>query len=99
MEKERAANSPWNIAADFDLDMSLSVNGIVSMLKLYEYDHHTGMAVREIAQMIYDYTSGYPFLVSRICKLVDEVISEEEESVQQKRKRLLCGMQPGWCGF
>lgn len=24
-------------------------------------------------------TSGYPFLVSRICKLVDEVISEEEE--------------------
>ena len=78
-EKERAANSPWNIAADFDLDMSLSVNGIVSMLKLYEYDHHTGMAVQEIAQMIYDYTSGYPFLVSRICKLVDEVISEEEE--------------------
>lgn len=78
-EKERAANSPWNIAADFDVDMSLSVNGIVSMLKLYEYDYHTGMAVQEIAQMIYDYTSGYPFLVSRVCKLVDEVISEGKE--------------------
>lgn len=22
--------------------------------------------------MLYDYTSGYPFLVSRICKLIDE---------------------------
>lgn len=76
--KEGAADSPWNIAADFEVDMSLSVNGIVSMLEKYEQDHHTGMAIREMAQMIYDYTSGYPYLVSRICKLVDEVITKEE---------------------
>lgn len=73
------SDSPWNIAADFDVDMSLSVKEIVSMLEEYEKDYHTGMEIRKISQMIYDYTSGYPFLVSRICKLVDEIIAEEEE--------------------
>ena len=33
------------------------------------------MNVQAIARLIYDYTSGYPFLISRICKLVDEEIS------------------------
>lgn len=31
--------------------------------------------MREIIFLIYDYTSGYPFLISRICKIVDEEIS------------------------
>ena len=63
-KKEGVSDSPWNIAADFEVDMSLPVKGIMYMLEMYEHDHHTGMAVGEIAQMIYDYTSGYPFLVS-----------------------------------
>ena len=33
-------NSPWNIAADFDIDMSLSEAGIKGMLDEYEADHH-----------------------------------------------------------
>lgn len=78
-EKEGVSDSPWNIAADFEVDMSLSVKGIMHMLETYEDDYHTGMVVREMAQMIYDYTSGYPFLVSRICKLVDEVIAADGE--------------------
>ncbi len=32
-------NSPWNIAADFDIDMSLSETGIKGMLDEYESDH------------------------------------------------------------
>ena len=64
-------NSPWNIAADFNIDMSLSVEGIKEMLDEYENDHHTGMDPAKIAQEIYDYTSGYPFLVSRICQIID----------------------------
>lgn len=68
-------NSPWNIAADFDLDMSLSPEGIEQMLRDYEADHHTCMNTQAIAGLIYDYTSGYPFLISRICKIVDEEIS------------------------
>ncbi len=78
-DKEGISDSPWNIAADFEVDMSLSVKGIASMLDMYEKDQHTGMSVQKIAQMIYDYTSGYPFLVSRICKIADEVITGNEE--------------------
>lgn len=40
---EHKENSPWNIAADFDVDMSLSVDGIKGMLDEYELDHRTGM--------------------------------------------------------
>lgn len=73
-DEESKYNSPWNIAADFDVDMSFSREGIAGMLKAYEDDYHTGMDVKAIANQIYDYTSGYPFLVSYICKKVDEEI-------------------------
>lgn len=67
-------NSPWNIAADFDIDMNFSVPQIAGMLKEYEADNHTGMEIEEIAEEIYCYTSGYPVLVSSICKQLDERI-------------------------
>lgn len=67
-------NSPWNIAADFDIDMGLSKSGIENMLSEYEGDHHTGMDREKIAGLLCDYTSGYPYLVSRLCKLIDEKI-------------------------
>ncbi len=73
-EADSKENSPWNIAADFNIDMSLSAEGIKGMLDEYEADHHTGMDTSEIAQLIFDYTNGYPFLVSRICQLIDEVV-------------------------
>ena len=68
-------NSPWNIAADFDIDMSFSVKDIAGMLSDYESDCHTGMNISEIAQTLYEYTSGYPVLVSNMCKLMDEEIA------------------------
>lgn len=77
-------NSPWNIAADFDLDMSLPENGIAGMLEEYDVDYHTGMKVKEIAASIYDYTSGYPYLVSRICKLIDEKIAGSQKFPDKK---------------
>lgn len=71
-EEQHKVNSPWNIAADFDVDMSLSKDGIAGMLQEYESDHVTGMNVDAMAQMLRNYTSGYPFLVSRICQYLDE---------------------------
>lgn len=68
-------NSPWNIAVDFLVDMSFSAADIAGMLEEYEADHGTGMDIGQIAELIYDYTSGYPFLVSGLCKLVDEQLS------------------------
>ncbi len=72
---EHKFNSPWNIAVDFPVDMSFRADDIKGMLKEYEADNKTGMDIEEIAQLIYDYTSGYPFLVSSICKLIDENVS------------------------
>lgn len=74
-EGEHKENSPWNIAADFTIDMSLSESGIKGMLDEYEADHHTGMDTSFIAKQIREYTNGYPFLVSRICQLLDETVS------------------------
>ncbi len=71
-DDQSKVNSPWNIAAPFNIDMSLSADGIKGMLDDYEADHNTGMDTANIAQLIYDYTSGYPFLVSHICQIIDE---------------------------
>ena len=65
-------NSPWNIAAPFDTDMSLHADGIAEMLTEYKHDHQIDFDEHTVAQMIYDYTSGYPFLVSRLCQIIDE---------------------------
>ena len=68
---ESIINSPWNIAVDFNIDMSFSSKEIETMLIEYENDHHTGMNISQIAQEIRFYTSGYPYLVSRICWLIE----------------------------
>ncbi|MCL2689304.1 MAG: AAA-like domain-containing protein [Chitinispirillia bacterium] len=69
---EKRINSPWNIAINFNVDMSLSVKEIASMLTEYENDHKTGMDIGAIAQEIRNYTNGYPYLVSRICQYIEE---------------------------
>lgn len=81
-EKHRY-NSPWNIAADFNIDMDFSQEQICSMLEEYEADHHTGMAPGEIARSIYEYTSGYPYLVSAVCKLMDERVGTAAGSLDK----------------
>lgn len=55
--------------------MSFSKTEIAGMLQEYEKDHHTGMNVDEIAILLYQHTSGYPFLVSRLCQIMDEDIA------------------------
>lgn len=71
-------NSPWNIAEPFDVDMAFSAEAIEGMLKEYEKDHHTGMDTKCVARCIYEYTSGYPFLVSDICKIIDTAVCDRE---------------------
>lgn len=71
-EAEHQYNSPWNIAADFDVRMDFSAEQIGSMLAEYEEDYRTGMDIEAIAEEIFQYTSGYPYLVSAICKYLDE---------------------------
>lgn len=84
-DEEHKVNSPWNIAADFDIDMELAREGIEGMLDEYEQERHTGMNVKMMAGLLYDYTSGYPYLVSRLCKLMDEKIWDRDQSKGDER--------------
>nr|WP_300846180.1 AAA-like domain-containing protein [uncultured Acetatifactor sp.] len=71
-------NSPWNIAADFDVEMRFSRADIAGMLEQYDADCHLEMDVEQMAGLLFDYTSGYPFLVSRLCELMDQRIAGTE---------------------
>lgn len=70
-ESDHQYNSPWNIASSFDTEMSLPADGIAKMLSEYKADHNIDFDENSVAQNIYDWTSGYPYLVSRICQLLD----------------------------
>ncbi len=83
--EDHKLNSPWNIAADFDVNMNLSKEGIAGMLREYETACGVDMDVEEMAALLYGYTSGYPFLVSRLCKLIDEKVAGETY-FQDKKK-------------
>jgi len=74
---EKRINSPWNIAVNFKVDMSLSEKEIASMLSEYENDHKTGMDIEAISKEIRAYTSGYPFLVSRLCQIIDDDLKKD----------------------
>ena len=76
-DKQQRVNSPWNIAGDFDIDMSLSEKGICGMLSEYETDHNTGMDVENMARLLREFTGGYPYLVSRICQIIDEKLVQK----------------------
>ncbi len=78
-EEAHRLNSPWNIAVEFKVDMSFSTGEIADMLHDYDKDHGVGMDMEEMAQLIYDHTSGYPFLVSKLCKLMDEDVAGSEQ--------------------
>ena len=92
-DAEKKYNSPWNIAADFNVDMTFHPEEIAQMLSDYENDVHTGMDIKAISEEIYKFTTGYPFLVSYICKKIDEDFGQEwtSESIVKAVKVLVQG--------
>ncbi|MCD7743940.1 MAG: AAA-like domain-containing protein [Lachnospiraceae bacterium] len=83
-EAESRYNSPWNIAVDFTVDMSFSPKDISSMLTQYDDDWNIGMDMDRISQLLYDYTMGYPFLVSRLCQIMDKDVKEGSRKPEGK---------------
>jgi hypothetical protein len=65
-------NSPWNIAIDFKIDLSFAANEIETMLHDYSLDKQIQPDIPAVATRLYYYTAGYPYLVSKLCKLIDE---------------------------
>ena len=90
-EAEKKYNSPWNVAADFKVDMTFHPEEIAQMLTDYENDVHTGMDIKAVSEEIYKYTFGYPFLVSKLCKVIDEELEQDwtVEGVQNATKQTI----------
>jgi Predicted AAA-ATPase. len=84
LEEEQKYNSPWNIASDFDVDMSFSEEEIVTMLDDYTENKGVILDKTYFSERLYFYTSGYPFLVSKLCKIIDEKIMAEDEAKWEK---------------
>lgn len=93
-DTEHRHNSPWNIASPFDIDMNFSPADISGMLNDYENDHHTGMNISEISKLIYDYTSGYPVLVTEFCKIMDTSSDWSEHGIIEANKQVLIRKTP-----
>lgn len=75
-DEEIRYNSPWNIAVDFNVNMNFNLSDIAGMLEEYEKEENTKMNILDISHEIYSYTNGYPFLVSKICKTIDEELNK-----------------------
>lgn len=90
-EEERKYNSPWNVAVDFRVDMSFSAQEIAKMLAEYSTDTGVVMDLQSVSEKIHFYTNGYPFLVSWICKWIDETGGREwtAEGVERAENELL----------
>jgi len=95
-EDERQVNSPWNIAAQFEVEMSFSIPEIQTMLVDYEKDYQTGMDMMAVATEIDHYTSGYPVLVTSICKYMTEKLNNDwtTAGVRQAVKLVLTENSP-----
>jgi hypothetical protein len=67
-------NSPWNIATPYKVNMNLFPNAIKPMLAEYMQEQNVAMDTQLIADRLFYLTSGYPYLVSHLCKIIAEEI-------------------------
>ncbi|MEM7184713.1 MAG: hypothetical protein AAF518_27710 [Spirochaetota bacterium] len=57
--------------------MSFAAEEIAGMLQDYETDAKSGMDTSLMSQEIHKFTNGYPYLVSKLCKLLDETFAKD----------------------
>ena len=77
-DEEAKSNSPWDIAVNFEVNMNLQVSEIQPMLDEYCTDKKVKLDTALMSELLFYYTSGYPFLVSKLCKIMDEDILPEK---------------------
>lgn len=92
-EDDHRMNSPWNIAAEFKVEMSFSAKEIAGMLACYQEDQAIDMDIVKMSELIYEYTSGYPFLVSKLCKLMDEEVAGSRDFPEKRMAWTYAGFQ------
>ncbi|MCP4156937.1 MAG: AAA family ATPase [bacterium] len=97
-DEAKTFNSPWNIAVDFDVDLELSPDEIASMLEEYAKEQQVRIDIPFFKEALFYYTSGYPFLVSSLCKTIAEKILPRENkktstSKEWKKEYLIEALQ------
>ena len=96
-DEERKLNSPWNISEDLNVDFAFTEKEIEPMVADYAKEHNFSMDISAISEKIYYYTSENPFLVSQMCKVVDEIFMKEkpvvwaEDDIEKSYKYLVNG--------
>lgn len=88
-DDEHRDNSPWNIAADFDIEMSFNADQIANMLKSYADDYGITIREKEVASEIYAFTGGYPYLVSRVCLYLHNLYTDKNDLKMWSKKGVL----------
>jgi hypothetical protein len=90
-ESDSRFNSPWNISAKFKVDMSFSAVEIEGMLRDYSRDNGLEMDTVGLSQEIFKLTSGYPYLVSDICLVIDEELDRKwtSEGIHEAVREIL----------
>ncbi|MCQ2251372.1 MAG: AAA-like domain-containing protein [Bacteroidales bacterium] len=97
-ESEHQQNSPWNIALSFNTDMSLPKEGIARMLQEYKADHNLDFDEVAAADYIHEWTSGYPYFVSRICFLIDaNNFTWDREGINNAAKEIINDRSDNLC--
>ena len=92
-DAEQKYNSPWNIAVDFEVDLALFPNEIVPMLEQYAEERKVKIDIPFFKEYLFYFTSGYPFLVSLLCKIIDEKILPGKKKKEWKPEDLVEAVQ------
>ena len=91
-DEKATYNSPWNIAIDYNVNMDFSAAEIETMLTSFVNETKTKMDTKEIAEELRFYTSGYPYFVSKLCKIIDEEIKPKvwnKEHIVEAIKKIM----------
>ena len=78
-EDEKKLNSPWNISENLNIEFTFSIKEIEPMIKDYAAEHNFEMDISGISKKIHYYTNGNPFLISQMCKIIDEIFMPDEK--------------------
>ena len=73
-DADRQLNSPWNIAAEFNVDMKLNADEIRGMLDSFVADTGTQIDMERVIDRLIYHSNGYPYFVSAMCKQIFDSI-------------------------
>ena len=79
-DSEQQYNSPWNISTAFNVNMNLMPSEIKPMLDDYAQERGVSVDTEWFARRLFYFTSGYPYLVSKLCKIIDEDVLPKKET-------------------